>query len=179
MSDLIRRQEVIIALRESGLCYNNWLEVLGVIDAVPSADKKQVTGKLKNRDDSYLTADAEAVKERKSKLDLISRQDAVKVLNDRQYDIRAFIEKEDMEYKEAHSYWCEIHGIYNSIELIESLPSAKPKTGEWEEVEDYNGDIHYQCNQCKNEFILIDGTPQDNDYKYCPNCGAKMRGEEE
>lgn len=39
MSDLIRRQEVIIALRESGLCYNNWLEVLGVIDAVPSADR--------------------------------------------------------------------------------------------------------------------------------------------
>ncbi len=43
---------------------------------------QQVTGKLNNRDDSLLTADAEAVKERKSKLDLISRQDAIEAFAD-------------------------------------------------------------------------------------------------
>ena len=44
---------------------------------------KQVTGKLKNPDDSLLTADPEACKEQKSKLDLISRQDAIDALQGR------------------------------------------------------------------------------------------------
>lgn len=51
MSDLISRQEVIIALRESGLCYNNWLEVLGVIDAVPNAKEHIKNGDLIRRQD--------------------------------------------------------------------------------------------------------------------------------
>lgn len=51
MSDLISRQEVIIALRESGLCYNNWLEVLGVIDAVPNAKEHIKNGDLIRRKD--------------------------------------------------------------------------------------------------------------------------------
>lgn len=50
-SDLISRQEVIIALRESGLCYNNWLEVLGVIDAVPNAKEHITNGDLIRRQD--------------------------------------------------------------------------------------------------------------------------------
>jgi len=57
-------------------------------------------------------------------VDLISRSVAIKTLTDRQHDILAFIEKEDMEYEEAHSYWCEISGIHNSVEILESLPSA-------------------------------------------------------
>lgn len=50
-TDLISRQEVIIALRESGLCYNNWLEVLGVIDAVPNAKEHIKNGDLIQRQD--------------------------------------------------------------------------------------------------------------------------------
>ena len=32
-------------------------------------------------------------------------------------------------------------------DVISSFPSAEPKTGHWLEIEDYNGDIHYQCDQ--------------------------------
>ena len=64
------------------------------------------------------------------------------------------------------------------VDDILALPTAEPKTGEWVEVEDYNGDIHYQCDQCGDEFILIDGTPKDNNYHFCPNCGARMNGGE-
>ena len=32
----------------------------------------------------------------------------------------------------------------------------------------------YKKNGCKEEFTLIEGTPADNLYNYCPNCGAKM-----
>lgn len=56
---------------------------------------------------------------------------------------------------------------------IEAL--SEPKTGHWVEIEDYNGDIHYQCDQCREEFILIDGTPEDNNYWHCPNCGSYNR----
>ena len=40
----------------------------------------QVTGNLKNPDNSSLTADNKACKEQKSKLDLISRQDAIEAI---------------------------------------------------------------------------------------------------
>ena len=49
MSDLISRHRVLIALHESGLCYNNWLEVRDEINAVPSADRP--TGKWVKEDE--------------------------------------------------------------------------------------------------------------------------------
>ena len=39
----------------------------------------------------------------------------------------------------------------------------------------FEGDEHqYGCSNCKEVFQLMDGTPKDNGYKYCPNCGARM-----
>ena len=47
--------------------------------------------------------------------------------------------------------------------------------GEWTVIEDdYTDDTIYQCSVCKEEFVTIEGTPADNLWKYCPNCGAKM-----
>jgi len=42
MSDLIRRYNVLIALHESGLCYDNWLEVRNEINAIPSAESVEI-----------------------------------------------------------------------------------------------------------------------------------------
>ena len=52
---------------------------------------------------------------------------------------------------------------------------AKRKTGEWIIEEGYDGDEIYQCPFCKAEFVLIDGTPEENEYEYCPKCGAHLR----
>ena len=41
----------------------------------------------------------------------------------------------------------------------------------------YIDDITYTCSICKESFVLIDGTHKYNLYKYCPNCGAKMDGD--
>ena len=33
----------------------------------------------------------------------------------------------------------------------------------------------FECSVCKEPFTLICGTPEDNLYNFCPNCGADMR----
>lgn len=68
-----------------------------------------------------------------------------------------------------------------SVAVIKALPTTHPQQmrGRWIEEEDYNGDTIYECSECGNEFVLIDGTPKDNNYFFCPSCGAKMdRGEQ-
>lgn len=69
--------------------------------------------------------------------------------------------------------------IYTAIEVsIRMLPSVTPteRTGHWIEKEDFNGDTYYDCSECGESFCLMDGTPTDNLYNFCPNCGADMRG---
>lgn len=48
--------------------------------------------------------------------------------------------------------------------------------GEWIEKEVFDGDTAYECSECGELFCLIDGTPTDNLYKFCPNCGCSMKG---
>lgn len=58
-------------------------------------------------------------------------------------------------------------------EILESLPTAEPKTGEWE----HDVDGHFFCTNCK-KYPEYQVRMSD----YCPNCGAKMvreDGEEE
>ena len=50
---------------------------------------------------------------------------------------------------------------------------------EWIEDEDMYGDPIYRCSNCGEHFILEEGTPTDNGYFYCPNCGAQMNKERE
>ncbi len=62
------------------------------------------------------------------------------------------------------------------IKFIESSPSVTPKQkmGQWIEKDGYDGDIYYDCSECGESWVTIDGTPWDNGMKYCPNCGAMM-----
>lgn len=98
--------------------------------------------------------------------DLISRQSALDAIDKR---IVKLLENPVFRSKRAHI------DLYGAKKLIREIPSSEPKTGHWVEIEDYNGDIHYQCDQCGEEFILIDGTPDDNNYWHCPNCGSYNR----
>lgn len=63
---------------------------------------------------------------------------------------------------------------------IDSLPAADVRPvarGEWEV---WNDDKNtFECSRCGMAFTLYEGTPKDNDYNYCPNCGADMRGEKD
>ena len=51
--------------------------------------------------------------------------------------------------------------------------------GEWKTVEGYDGDEYYECSNCGEPWILMAGTPKDNNMNFCPVCGADMRKEED
>lgn len=61
---------------------------------------------------------------------------------------------------------------------IDDFPAANVTPvvhGQWEESEDdWFGTTVYTCSKCREEFVLVEGTPEQNLWHYCPNCGAKM-----
>lgn len=94
--------------------------------------------------------------------DCISMQAAIDVV--RQYCIDNQIEDGDY------------HANGIKYELKE-LPSAQPepKTGHWIGIDDYPHE-DWECNNCG---YVIEAFENPNDFRYCPNCGADMRGDEE
>lgn len=162
---------------------------------------KQVIGKLNNPDDSLLTADSEACKEQKSKLDLISRQDAIAEFRDGRdvYDIMESIEAlpsvqptgDLISRQDAIDALMNDSDWADAIPTIKSLPSAPDsrQRGEWvrlereENVYDLHGvptwGVNYMCDKCG--FITTAIQDHFAQYRWCPSCGARMYkgGEEE
>lgn len=70
-------------------------------------------------------------------------------------------------------------GLHRAMSRIDNIPTADVVPvvhGKWEEFDELYGDTTYKCSVCGEPWTLIDGTPQDNNMHYCPNCGAKMDG---
>ena len=90
--------------------------------------------------------------------DLISRQAAIDAICEHGTDLerRGITVLSVSNHKQA------------TVDLLESLPSAQPerKKGRWTVTKPF-----ITCSECGETFIL---RPQN----YCPNCGAKMGGEE-
>lgn len=84
---------------------DDWSEEHEALDMAIEA-LKQVTGKLNNPDDSLLTTDPEARKEQKSKLDLISRAEAIEAVR-LETGMRGLLGRGDI------------------LEILSSLPSAE------------------------------------------------------
>lgn len=107
-------------------------------------------------------------------------------------DANAAAENADKRYDEwnlamaAEDGSREINMVYKKQELfkavkkvVESCPSIEPDSlrpvEHWDMEEDAVGDsIIWTCSNCKDSIIMYDGTPMENGYKYCPQCGAKM-----
>ena len=73
-------------------------------------------------------------------------------------------------------YHIDISDYDEDDDLLTALKMAvkalkKQRTGRWIETDDYDA---WRCSECDEYFCLYEGTPQDNKYYYCPNCGAKM-----
>ena len=88
--------------------------------------------------------------------------------------------------KKALSHYGSEDVIYrDEIEMyIEDTPTAdvvERKRGEWiaKPQEWYIGDTEWMCSKCKEQFSPIDMIQEDffKMMKFCPHCGADMRGE--
>ena len=88
-------------------------------------------------------------------------------------------EKRSLQYRLARRFDSDPRRIMEIVreEIKKSPLTEEPPKGEWIEKEVFDGDTAYECSECGELFCLIDGTPADNLYNFCPNCGADMRGE--
>jgi len=61
---------------------------------------------------------------------------------------------------------------------LHDIPAADVRPvvrGRWiDRDDDYYGWNMWACSACGEEFVLTEGTPDMNDYHFCPNCGALM-----
>lgn len=99
--------------------------------------------------------------------DLIKREDAIKAMEQRYEDIlRTFKRKVKIGEKAI---------VLDMIGCVKNLPSADRPQGEW-----IVSDKDSVCSVCgKDEAEFICGTEDWYGYglsKYCPNCGARMKG---
>ena len=73
-------------------------------------------------------------------------------------------------------------GWNNLMRILYNAPAAdvaEVRHGRWEEIDDdyaYAENV-YRCSVCGEEWDILEGTPEQNMYYYCPSCGAKMDGE--
>lgn len=108
--------------------------------------------------------------------DLIDRQAAIDAL----IGITMFKTKHELMQRVNASVQDEqgwLGAVAECLDEIEDLPSAQPVGhGKWI----YGNDFHWyttSCNKCgyqRRTDIKADGW---NQWRYCPNCGAKMDGE--
>ena len=66
------------------------------------------------------------------------------------------------------------------IQSVKQMDTAQPerKRGKWIEDDDGWDEVIWRCSECDAVFTLVDGTPKENEYYFCPHCGADMRGEQ-
>lgn len=66
------------------------------------------------------------------------------------------------------------------IEAVNAIPAADVAPvvhGRFEDSSDeWFGTDVYTCSKCRESYVLVEGTPKENLWNYCPNCGAKMDG---
>ena len=72
---------------------------------------------------------------------------------------------------------CVMKSCLDTIHDVSAADVVEVRHGRWVEQEGPNMDTYYDCSACGESFCFIEGSPSDNLYLYCPNCGARMDGE--
>lgn len=102
--------------------------------------------------------------------DVISRQDAIEVLNVGTELLRRVLDDTDVVGAERAKFEWGLGLIESYIYDMEELPSAQPerKKGKWIEYIPEHG----KCPFCGNQVDLLSGRANN----FCSECGADMRG---
>lgn len=82
-------------------------------------------------------------------------------------------------------YKMELLGMITAIlqrhdEDVKHAPTIECKTGRWNVYYHTPKDFSYSCNQCgySAPYGLYGGEYSQKKWDFCPNCGARMEGEE-
>lgn len=92
---------------------------------------------------------------------------------EREEDMKAIIQIDVPDYQIGQ----EVSIYFKDTMMIKGIVQ-EPKTGHWIEKDGFDGDVYYDCSECGESWITIEGTPWDNAWNYCPNCGARMESED-
>ena len=129
---------------------------------------------------------SEVCREERAMSNLIRRSDAINAMWKALYAYEDLTEKQFMEHEELElGDWFK-HRIFvqrmheECMKAVEALPSAEAVQGEWIPFDRTYGRSIWVCSACDNgTYVPCDAFTQKPIYDYCPNCGARMRGEEE
>ncbi len=75
----------------------------------------------------------------------------------------------------------DIKALTESIDILSDYKRVLKENEEVKSVkkecvfrEDGTEECLWHCSNCKKEWLFYEGTPEDNELKYCPHCGAKV-----
>ena len=70
---------------------------------------------------------------------------------------------------------CWVDDMLDEVECFQTADVAPVVHGRWEVSTDewFETDV-YTCSKCRESYVLVEGTPKENLWHYCPNCGAQM-----
>lgn len=158
MQDLISRQAAIEAL-------TGWEtepldeDIVRTLEALPPVNQKQIASKLESAEIATSEGEESTMSQPKSKLDCISRQDAIEALD----RIGSVDTEADREY---------------ARDIFDNLPPVTPteRIGEWIVYPLMDeGRVELECPMCgKTVISAVDYRPN-----FCEHCGCKMGGDTE
>ena len=165
MSDLISRQAAIDALdgeieitgRTNAEAVKGYVRLVkDRLERLPSAQPEINCSEIPNGSD-----------------DTISRQMALDALDEQIEQCNKALGSFDISPKDEYAIKVERASLEAYKEQLENMPSAQPerKKGRWV----YNSPVTMKCNQCG--LVIKDW--DWHRFKFCPNCGADMRGEQD
>ncbi len=99
---------------------------------------------------------------------MISREEAIRVLHHSMIAAEDILNSLPQKARERSSLNDKVESLKFAISAL-SQPE-RPK-GRWIKY-----GYKWKCSECDSK-INIDGTPEENGFYYCPNCGADMREE--
>ena len=87
------------------------------------------------------------------------------------------IEAQAKRIEELNTKCADLQSQINSMES--EIEELLPKEGWW--ISNYDGfDYDVRCSVCGEEALIKEGGSHDYAYsRYCPNCGARMKGEQD
>ena len=82
-------------------------------------------------------------------------------------DVNKFKHKMKLEFLDRRNKFISMNDLFECIDDMPTVATVEVVHGRWRII-DFKGNV--ECSEC--------GHTMDLEYNYCPNCGAKMDGDE-